>query len=598
MATSKSFGKTWWGNAWVEAMERIDFNTNRLPRGRRYANNGSVKAIEIKGSQVIAHVQGSRPKPYNIEIGIKGFNRSQAKQIKEIISSNPAIASELGLGRLPDALLSILDRQNIHILPQNWNDISTECSCPDWANPCKHLAAVYYILANEIDKNPFLIFNLRDISTELLTESAGIQNREDRIQKKDIFVPFGRIKTSELITQNSEPSSELLDLSFPPFGIESIFSLLPDNPLFYNSGDFKRILLHGYKSIIKGVESIHIDEGPGLSFKDIDLYLIYKDDGARFFITPSDALPKDIGGGKPLLPGFRKGEVSYKIPLISEDKLILKRVKGREFLPSIIFNIFLGLPLDTTLENNSPSSRFLNAATSIALAFVRATSFIPEVVMHGEDEFSIRYVPIIHNDKNQSAIDYLKSIMPATICFREEDNSLMIRDGVYDLLSLIITSLVHHFINPHLPSKGGISGMYEGILGRDKLCNTFFQGISYKAERFEERETARSVSNWLERLSVRKKDISPIIKIETVRDDRFAISIDVENKRDPMSPVIPLSKVFASKDEIFPYPLDLIRTDVSRQISIATEYMPRLRDVLNSKGRKKLLSPRSRWLIL
>lgn len=136
MATRTTFGKTWWGNAWVEAMERIDFNTNCLPRGRRYANNGSVKAIEIKGSLVFAHVQGSRPKPYNIEIGIKGFNRSQVKQIKEIISSNPAIASELGLGRLPDALLSILDGQDIHILPQNWNDISAECSCPDWANPC------------------------------------------------------------------------------------------------------------------------------------------------------------------------------------------------------------------------------------------------------------------------------------------------------------------------------------------------------------------------------------------------------------------------------------------------------------------------------
>jgi len=95
MGTQRSFGRTWWGNAWVEAMERIDYNTNRLPRGRRYANNGSVWAIDIKNGEVIAKVKGSRPRPYDIKICLKRFNDSQVKRIKGVIENNPAVASEL-----------------------------------------------------------------------------------------------------------------------------------------------------------------------------------------------------------------------------------------------------------------------------------------------------------------------------------------------------------------------------------------------------------------------------------------------------------------------------------------------------------------------
>jgi len=89
-------------------MERIDYNTNRLPRGRRYANNGSVRTIDIKEGEISAKVQGSMPRPYNIKINLKRFNNSQAKRIREIIESNPAIASKLSLGKLPEALLTLL----------------------------------------------------------------------------------------------------------------------------------------------------------------------------------------------------------------------------------------------------------------------------------------------------------------------------------------------------------------------------------------------------------------------------------------------------------------------------------------------------------
>ncbi len=185
----RKFGKTWWGSAWVDALERIDYDTNRLPRGRRYARNGSVREIEIKDGDVFAKVQGSRPSPYRIIIHLKKFNKQEVETIKESIASNPAISSELSIGRLPEAFLEILDNNHVNVLPKRWKEIEASCSCPDWANPCKHLASVYYIIGNEIDKDPFILFNLHGIETDVLTKSAGITVTNEK-EAQELFVPM------------------------------------------------------------------------------------------------------------------------------------------------------------------------------------------------------------------------------------------------------------------------------------------------------------------------------------------------------------------------------------------------------------------------
>ncbi len=570
----KAFGRTWWGNAWVKAMERIDYNTNRLPRGRKYANNGSVKSIEIKDGHVFAAVQGSRPKPYSIKIKLNGFNDREIQQIRDTIGSNPAIASELGIGKLPESLLTILESEKIHVLPQNWKDIHADCSCPDWANPCKHLAAVYYIIANEIDKDPFLIFNLRGISTKTLVESAGLAVQDGDVpeQSANIFIPYDKIETSKFQPPDKEHPLELPDLSFRPVDLDVIFSLLQDNPLFYRSGNFKSILFEAYKNTLNAVEKLEIDEDINHKFFGADFYLIANDEGYVFFVSPPDYVTDQ------LLSGCTKKRINA--PTISRDSVILKKITGIECVHkasmmtrhdkevrNTIFDIFLSSPIDTGIDHNSPSARFLNIAASVALAFIRSVSFIPQVIKDHSNGFSIRYVPVVYDKKAKSAVDYLKSIMPLNFCFTG-DGRLMTAEGVYEILSLIITYIFHK---------------YCGTYGYDKICGPFFYGLNYKAEGFQEMQTAKAVVNWLEGLSIRKKDISPVIRVETYRDNIFKVNIDVENKKDPLSPVIPLSELFKAEN-IFSCPAGSIRADVSRQIIIASEYMPKLRDVLNSRG--------------
>ena len=151
MAQRKTYGNTWWGKQWLNALNNIDYS-NRLPRGRSYANRGFVKEIEIDGNRILAKVAGSRPRPYSVDFKIPTFSPNERAAIIETVTANPLHLSKLLNRQLPIELKDLLSRKDIHLFPNSWKDLQGGCSCPDWAVPCKHMAAVLYLVANEIDK--------------------------------------------------------------------------------------------------------------------------------------------------------------------------------------------------------------------------------------------------------------------------------------------------------------------------------------------------------------------------------------------------------------------------------------------------------------
>ncbi len=556
MNSSFSFGKTWWGRKWIEAMERIDYDTNRLPRGRAYARNGSVLKIDIKESKIFAKVQGRLAEPYDISIKLKEFNKNEINKITDIVSSNPSIASELNLGKLPSKVLEILENEKINLLPESWNDITAKCSCPDWANPCKHLAAVYYIISNEIDKDPFILFNLRGLETKELIKAAGFsfenlfEKRKEKLFSAPEFINFKNFKLKEDI--------EEIDLNFKPLNISSLFALLQPKPLFYQFGDFKEILYKVYENVIKNIKDIKTEEE--ISFKNIDFFLKFSEKGKNFFVCPE-------------INYFKGKNSSLNVPFLFEDKIRIEKAKGLLLNLEDVFDLFLKIPLNISLENNSISSRFLNFATSVALSLVKSCLFLPEVELKENGSFSINYFPIVEEEKVKKTIEILKSIMPLNFGFRE-DGFLLKPDGVLEIISLIIKNIVIKF---------------SDINVEDKILNTFFKGKIYKANKFEEMQTAKAVSSWISTVSMRKSPIQPVIKIDKLKDEFFEINIDIQNKEDPFSPIYPLSKLFSGEDKIFSLPLEIIKTEVSKQISISAEYFPQLIRILDKKGKESVI---------
>ncbi len=193
-------GSTWWSKRWIGVLESFSMGT-RLTRGRSYARQGQVISIDIEPGVVKAKVQGSRPKPYNIKIQLRPLSDQDWEEATEAMAAQAIFAAKLLAGEMPTNIEEAFHAVKLSLFPTAAKDLVTDCSCPDWANPCKHIAAVYYLLAERFDEDPFLIFKLRgrtkdeiiqalrEKRTETLpVESAAPSASDDSIQADDGFL--------------------------------------------------------------------------------------------------------------------------------------------------------------------------------------------------------------------------------------------------------------------------------------------------------------------------------------------------------------------------------------------------------------------------
>jgi uncharacterized Zn finger protein len=157
---SGAFGASWWAKRWIGVLESFDFGS-RLTRGRTYARGGAVLNIDVGVGRVRSKVQGSRPTPYAVEIGIPPLTDTQWQQAIGAMSEQAIFAAQLLAGEMPQEIEQAFESAGVALFPQTSRELITSCSCPDYANPCKHIAAVYYLLGERFDEDPFLIFALR-----------------------------------------------------------------------------------------------------------------------------------------------------------------------------------------------------------------------------------------------------------------------------------------------------------------------------------------------------------------------------------------------------------------------------------------------------
>ncbi len=162
-----AFGESWWAKRWIAVLEGFDIGA-RLGRGRSYARRGQVLSITIDKGMVKAKVQGSRPSPYNVTIKLKVLAAADWQKLATVLSQQAIFTAKLLAGEMPQDIEQAFKDAGLSLFPAKLKDLETECSCPDWSNPCKHIAAVYYLLGEEFDRNPFLIFKLRGMDREEL----------------------------------------------------------------------------------------------------------------------------------------------------------------------------------------------------------------------------------------------------------------------------------------------------------------------------------------------------------------------------------------------------------------------------------------------
>lgn len=162
-----AFAKNWWATRWIKALEHL-VDRKRLGRGRRYARAGQVVSIKEGANGVEAKVQGSRRTPYKVTIAVEPLSDKQWERVLDALADQAIFAVQLLAGEMPPDIEEVFTAAEISLFPDKRSQLHTDCSCPDWANPCKHVAAVHYILGEQFDEDPFLLFRLRGRSQEQL----------------------------------------------------------------------------------------------------------------------------------------------------------------------------------------------------------------------------------------------------------------------------------------------------------------------------------------------------------------------------------------------------------------------------------------------
>ena len=177
-----TFGESWWARRWITVLESFNIGA-RLGRGRSYARRGQVLSLEIDKGKVSAKVQGSRPKPYNVEFQVKTLSASDWRRLAKVLSRQAVFSAKLLTGEMPLDIEKVFKENGLSLFPEKLKDLKTACSCPDWSNPCKHIAAVYYLLAEEFDRDPFLIFKLRGMNREDLIAALNRSGKKTALKK-------------------------------------------------------------------------------------------------------------------------------------------------------------------------------------------------------------------------------------------------------------------------------------------------------------------------------------------------------------------------------------------------------------------------------
>ncbi|NJR49707.1 MAG: metal-binding protein [Leptolyngbyaceae cyanobacterium CSU_1_3] len=162
--------REWWAQRWIDVLESFGW-TRRLARARTYAREGNVLNIDFQGAKVSARVQGTAPEPYKVSLSLDPFSDEQWSYIVESMAERAIFSAKLLAGEMPQNIEAVFTANGLSLFPFTKFDIHSRCSCPDPANPCKHIGAVYYLLGDRFSEDPFVLFQLRGRTKEQIIEA-------------------------------------------------------------------------------------------------------------------------------------------------------------------------------------------------------------------------------------------------------------------------------------------------------------------------------------------------------------------------------------------------------------------------------------------
>jgi uncharacterized Zn finger protein len=221
--------REWWAQRWIDVLESFGW-IRRLERARIYAREGNVLNIDFHDdAQVSALVQGTAPEPYQVSLSLDSFDDEQWQYVIESMAERAIFSAKLLAGEMPQNIEEVFTANGLSLFPLTKFDIHSQCSCPDQANPCKHIGAVYYLLGDRFSEDPFVLFQLRGRTKEQII--TALRQLRSTSTEEIVETPQSALIDLQKFWQYSQPLDSSLVVITPPPSSETVLDLLGAIPL-------------------------------------------------------------------------------------------------------------------------------------------------------------------------------------------------------------------------------------------------------------------------------------------------------------------------------------------------------------------------------
>lgn len=505
---SRDFCKTWWGKAWLQALSDIDFS-NRIPRGARYARNGSVTSVNIKGNTIKAKVQGSRLTPYTVSLTVKKFTRAEIDRLINGILQHPAIVPQLLNMNLSPAMLDIAQEANLKVFPESWRDLSMGCNCPDWAIPCKHIAAVVYMIGLEIDNNPFLVFQLHGVHILKELEKRGIGIDEQR----NITIPTWQetipVSPPESIQERGLPANPpRLDFCQIPDLGDALLCILPDEPPFFKSGNFRKLYAEHIRKAQRMAERV-LDKKADLT----DILHTAATKKETTLTTTSD-------------------------PIITMSDSLTFKVTGLrdKTLPTLpqLMSALSRIPTEDLLDY-SDTVYALKMTLVLSLHILRRGNVRPHILKNEKNTYSVWWTPTEADETTANLLRQLDTYFPISN-IQVERKRTDINPPTHPahlMVCCFLTRLI-------------CATAKQSIAGNSETYDMFFLAQPNDFTKIGEQAIPMGIKSWLDHLSVGNMRWRPVLMVNDEKEDasEFLMNIAVEDTLQENPQMVSLRDVF------------------------------------------------------
>ena len=490
------FGKTWWGNEWLKSLTHIDY-ANRIPRGSAYARKGAVKSIDVKENVITARVSGSRPTPYKVTIRVPLFKKEQTESLMRKLLEQPALISKLLNRELDPEVFQVAKRIGLNLFPQRWSDLDMNCSCPDWAVPCKHLAAVIYMMSREIDNDPFLVFSMHgvDLLEELKKRNVEIE-KEQVMDVPDVMTLYAaREHNKEALIE--QDVIDRVDVTGLCNITEALAGLLPSTPSFSLHKDFQQVYAAEMGLLSRKAQRV----------LDGKLKLGFSRYGEKYDLkrnTHIAYLVNRVGQVFPMM-----GKLSDFDPM--------KAYWGDRILDSII-----DLPADL-LSDYDLSVQAMHQVFLCALHLLAKGAVVPKIVRVA-DEYDIRWLPAMISVEAAHVVQALDKTLPPdllTIVAKKGRGltTMQIENEAECLLSYVLGRLIDVLSN--YAEESAVFGL-------------FFKQYTYPFSGIGEKATPGAIRSWLDRFFLSQRKFHPSLLISENEYGEFTLDVAIDRDGEAM----------------------------------------------------------------